>query len=74
MPESTTIREIWSSVEITNTATILQLSDEELVRQLRQQVESRLALSSEDSKTLSAYISSKILLIRDLAESRIAIA
>lgn len=69
-----TIREIWSSVEVTSTETILQLNDEELVKQLRQQVESRLALSSEESQTLSAYISSKILLIRDLAESRIAIA
>jgi len=68
-----TIREIWSRVEVTNTETILQLNDEELVKQLRLQVESRLALSSEESQTLSDYISSKILLIRDLAESRIAV-
>ncbi len=70
--ELTTIREIWTNVEVTNTSTLLQLNDAELVRYLHQQVELRLALSLEESQSLSAYISSKTALIRDLAESRMA--
>ena len=68
--ELTTIREIWTNVEATNTSTLLQLNDAELVRQLHQQVERKLFLSLEESQSLSAYISSKTTLIRDLAESR----
>ena len=70
--ELTTIREIWTNVEATNTSTLLQLNDAELVRQLHQQVERKLALSLEESQSLNAYISSKTPLIRDLAESRMA--
>lgn len=70
--ELTTIREIWTNVEATNTSTLLQLNDAELVIQLQQQVERRLVLSLEESQFLNAYISSKTPLIRDLAESRIA--
>lgn len=70
--ELTTIREFWTNVEATNTSTLLRLNDAELVKQLHQQVERRLVLSLEESQSLSAYISSKIPLIRDLAESKMA--
>lgn len=66
----TTIRETWSRVEATDTATLLWLRDDELVQQLYQQVETRLALSDQESEALTAYLGSKVTLIRDLAESR----
>ena len=66
----TTIREIWSRVEASNTGTLLQLNDEELVKYLCQQVETRLTFSNQESEALTAYLGSKVRLIRDLAESR----
>ena len=70
----TTIREIWSKVEATDTATLLLLRDEELVQQLYQQVETRLAFSDQESEALTAYLGSKVTLIRDLADSRQVVA
>lgn len=70
----TTIREIWSSVEKTDSQTILQLGDTELVGTLQQQVENKSALTNEDINTLHDYIAVRLPLIRDLAYSRLAIA
>lgn len=74
MPKFTTIREIWSSVEATDTETLLQLDDSELVGQLKQQVASRSTLTSDDLTTLHNYIASRIPLIRDLAYAKVALA
>jgi hypothetical protein len=68
--ESGIMRLVWSSVETTNSKTLLQLSDQDLIHQIMRQVEKALTLTSEDRKTLMDYISSKTLLIRDMAESQ----
>ena len=68
--ESGIMRIVWSSIETTNGNTWLQLSDTDLIYQIMRQVEKTLTLTSEDRKTLMDYISSKTLLIRDMAESQ----
>ena len=68
--ESGIMRIVWSSIETTNGNTWLQLSDTDLIYQIMRQVEKALTLTSEDRKTLMDYISSKTLLIRDMAESQ----
>jgi hypothetical protein len=68
--ESGIMRIVWSSIETTNRNTLLQLSDTDLIHQIMRQVEKALTLTSEDRKTLMDYISSKTLLIRDMAESQ----
>ncbi|MEM8829450.1 MAG: hypothetical protein AAGE96_08845 [Cyanobacteria bacterium P01_G01_bin.19] len=65
------VRTIWSLVETSNPYSLLKLSDRELSQQLIQKIEKAFSLSSEDSQTLADYISSKILLIRDLVDSKI---
>ena len=74
MLEFKVIREIWSSVEATDTITIMELDDSELVGTIEQQVERKSSLTSDDLNTLHNYIASRIPLIRDLAYSKIAMA
>ncbi len=67
--ESSIIRSVWSSVSAINTQILLQLSDSDLIHQIYRQVDQTSALSSEERQSLINYISSKIMLIRDMAES-----
>lgn len=73
MLKFTTIREVWSSVEATDTETLLKLDDTELVGKLEQQVASRSVLTTDDLNILQSYISTRIPLIRDLAYSRLSL-
>ncbi|MBH8553777.1 hypothetical protein I8751_15650 [Nostocaceae cyanobacterium CENA357] len=68
---SNILRQLWSTVEQTQTSTLLGLNDTDLVKQLLGQMEKQKDLNSEETNTLSAYIYSKILLIRDLAQARL---
>lgn len=74
MLDFTTIRRIWSNVEATDTETILQLSDKELVDKLQQQIQNKFLLNPEDTDTLRNYLMERIPLIRDLAYSRLSSA
>ena len=74
MLEFKIIREIWSSVDATDTAIIMELDDSELVGTIEQQVEKKSSLTSDDLNTLHNYIALRIPLIRDLAYSKIATA
>jgi hypothetical protein len=65
------LRQLWSTVEQTQTSTLLGLNDTDLVKQLLGQMDNQKDLNSEETNTLSAYIYSKILLIRDLAQARL---
>lgn len=67
--ESSIIRAVWASVSAINTQILLQLSDSDLIHQIFKQVDQTSALSSTDRQSLIDYISSKIMLIRDMAES-----
>ena len=65
-----TMRHVWSVIEETETKTILNLNDTDLLRQLLKQLENKNLLSSEQINEMSTYISSRVPLIRDLAQSR----
>ncbi len=69
---SSTLRQLWSVVEETQSNTLLRLDDADLVKQLIGKVDSQKSLSSEESNTLMAYIYSRTTLIRDLAQARLA--
>ena len=65
-----TMRHVWSVIEETETKTILNLNDTDLLTQLLKQLENKKLLSSEQINEMSTYISSRVPLIRDLAQSR----
>ncbi len=67
--ESKIIRAVWCSVERINKNTLLQLSDRDLTYQVMKQVESVSTITSEDRQSLIDYIRSKVLLIREIADS-----
>ncbi len=65
-----TLRQLWSLIEDTQTITLLDLSDIDLVVYLLTQMENRQPLSLQEVDLVSNYIQSKISLIRDLADVR----
>lgn len=69
---TSTLRYLWSVIEQTQASTLLRLNDTDLVKQLLKQLDTKKALSSEETCTLSAYLYSRIPLIRDLAIARLA--
>ena len=69
---SSTLRQIWLVIEETQTNILLGFNDAELIQQLLRQLENKKLLSSEETSAISAYISSRVPLIRDLAQARMA--
>ncbi|MDJ0588822.1 MAG: hypothetical protein QNJ72_02345 [Pleurocapsa sp. MO_226.B13] len=67
--KSDILRAVWSSVEAINKRTLLQLDDTDLIHQIMRQVDDASILTSEDRQSLIDYIKSKVLLIRDIADS-----
>ena len=67
--DSSVIRAVWSSVEAINKTALVQLNDTDLTYQIMRQVENTSVITLEDRQSLSDYISSKVLLIRDIASS-----
>ncbi|MDX2239157.1 MAG: hypothetical protein NW224_00560 [Leptolyngbyaceae cyanobacterium bins.302] len=68
--DTSLLRLTWSVIEETQTSSLLSLTDTGLVRLLLQRISRRILLSGEEVYLLYDYISSKITLIRDMAESR----
>lgn len=66
--ESKIVRAVWSSVANINKQMLLRLSDTDLVHQIIKQIERATTLSSEDRQSLMDYVSSKVRLIKDIAE------
>lgn len=71
MMDSSTLRQLWTVVEETQTSVLLGLNDRDLLKQLLRQLESKKVMSSEENSTISAYISARTKLIRDIAQARI---
>ncbi|MBF2004506.1 MAG: hypothetical protein IGS49_03295 [Chlorogloeopsis fritschii C42_A2020_084] len=69
---ASTLRLLWTVVDETQTSTLVQVADAELVQQLLWQLKNKIWLTSEETKTISAYLSSRVPLIRDLALARLA--
>ena len=68
--EAQIIRMLWGLVERSNPYNLLKLSDGELIQQLIDEVTRVSLLSSDESENLAQYIRARILLIRDLADSK----
>lgn len=69
MPPSI-LHRFWAFVDETQTATLLNLDDASLIRSLTGQFQRKLALNSEEAQNVSAYVSGRLPLIRELAQSR----
>ena len=67
--DSSIIHAVWSSVEAINKTALLQLNDTDLTYKIMRRVENTSLLAIEDRQSLNNYISSKVLLIRELANS-----
>ena len=65
-----TVHQLWSLIERTQSITLLQLSDKDLVEQLFRQLSTSEQLTNEENNCLITYIYSRLTLIRDLAEAR----
>lgn len=66
------LRQLWAVVEQTQSSTLLGLSDTDLVKLLLGQIESNKVLNYEETCSLTDYIRSRTVLIRDLAQARSA--
>jgi hypothetical protein len=69
---SSLLRQLWSVVEETQTNILLGFSDTELVQQLLRQLQFKGIFSTDELVAISDYIDSRLILIRDLASSRLA--
>ena len=65
------LRLVWAVVEEASPGDLLTLSDRMLVKRLSQNVTQKILLSDEEICSLDGYLDSKVLLIRDIAESRV---
>lgn len=74
MLNSSTLRQIWLIIERTQTRILLELSDQELVRRLQEQLEAQISISDSELFAARNYIQSKVPLIRDFAEGRLVSA
>ncbi len=67
-----TLRQLWLVIEETQTPTLLRLSDADLIQQLLRQFMLRQSLTVEEFNMVTQYLHSRILLIRDIAQTRVA--
>lgn len=67
------LRQLWALVETTQATQLLNLDDAGLVQCLLHQYSDRQSLNSEETTQLSSYIQSRLSLIRDLAQNRLAL-
>ncbi len=64
------LRQLWSLVEATQAALLINLDDASLVQWLLRQLKTQQPLNPEEVTILSSYIHSKLSLIRDLAHQK----
>ncbi len=70
---SSKLHQLWTVIDETHTNILLGFSDTELIQQILRQLESRGLISHEEVSTISAYLGSRVPLIRDLARARMAV-
>ncbi|MFB2978499.1 hypothetical protein [Microseira sp. BLCC-F43] len=68
----TMLRQLWSVIETTQSNVLLRLDDASLVDWLVKQVKSERSLNHDETDLVSNYLYSRLNLIRDLAEERLA--
>ena len=72
MLNSMTLRQLWLVIEQIQTHTLLELSVLELSRKIQTQLAQQSCLSTAELMEVECYIQSRMPLIRDSAESRVA--
>ncbi|EKQ70535.1 hypothetical protein OsccyDRAFT_0829 [Leptolyngbyaceae cyanobacterium JSC-12] len=70
MLDSSMIRLTWAVIEETQSTNLLSLTDTGLVRLLLQRISKRILLTGDEVCELYDYISSRTMLIRDIADSQ----
>lgn len=68
---SSILRQVWTVVEESQGHILLSLPDQDLVNQLVRRLQEKETLSTEESKKIRCYLSSRTPLIRDLAQARL---
>jgi hypothetical protein len=63
------VRLLWKAVSEINYQALLSLPDRDLSQAITEKVRDRVILDSQESQKLDAYLASKLLLIRDLADA-----
>jgi hypothetical protein len=66
------LRQLWSLIETTQATLLVNLDDDTLVQWLLKQLMTNSALNGKETDMLNEYIESRLCLIRDLAEQRLA--
>ncbi|MEG4799051.1 hypothetical protein QUB63_02365 [Microcoleus sp. ARI1-B5] len=66
------LRQLWSLIETTQATVLVTLDDATLVQWLLKQLKMNSALNGKETDLLNEYIESRLSLIRDLAEQRLA--
>lgn len=64
------LRQFWALVETTQSNVLLGLDDASLIQWLLGQLQQERLLNSQETSVLNNYASSKLSLIRDLAQDR----
>lgn len=64
------LRQFWALVETTQSNVLLGLDDASLIQWLLSQLQQERSLNSQETSVLNDYASSKLSLIRDLAQER----
>ncbi|MGC9528547.1 MAG: hypothetical protein ACP5D7_23695 [Limnospira sp.] len=67
----TMLRQLWSLVETTQPSQLVSLDDDSLVQCLLRRLKTESSINGQEVDLLNDYISSRLSLIRDLAEARL---
>lgn len=68
------LRQLWTLVETTQSQILLSLDDASLVQWLLKQLGTQRSLDRQEADLFDGYIRSRLPLIRDLAQSRMALS
>jgi hypothetical protein len=71
---SSTLRELWTLIDSIQPNILISIDEKELIEQILKKLTDNTNLDLEDDDLVSVYISSKMSLIRDLAESKLSYA
>ncbi|MEB3828185.1 hypothetical protein [Phormidium sp. CCY1219] len=66
------LRQLWSLIEKTQVNILLSLDDTSLVQWLLKQFKKEQAIDPDEANMLNTYLRSKLSLIRDIAQERVA--
>jgi hypothetical protein len=69
---SSILRELWTLIDNIQPNILVSIDEKELIEQILKQLTQNTSLDLDDDDLVSIYISSKMSLIRDLAESKLS--